>query len=473
MDSIAWITTSAVIAVVALLLLIIKFKFQPFLALLMAAIGFGLATGMNPIDLANFVVEKMGSSLGQIALVIGLGSMFGEILSKAGVAERLADFILEKIPDRGISWGLGLAGFLVSIAVFIDVAIVILVPMLYPIARRTGKSLLRFAIPLCAGLSVTHTFIPPTPGPIATAGIMNADLGLMILYGTLCGLPAMAVAGPLWGGYISKKIFVPAPEGLTGLRDSATDSDSKNSGRKGVEGNESALDVKQKAEDLPPLGSVVIMLLIPLILILAGTTGDLMLEEGTVAQTISGFVGHPVIALLITTLLALYWFGVRRGKSMAELQSITTAALAPAGTIILITGAGGVFGGVLVETGFGEIIADAMAAWGFPILLFGFLSSLVIRVSQGSGTVAMITGATLTAPIAASMDLSPSMLALCCIAIACGGTSASHVNDTGFWMANRYLGMTVSDTLKSWTVMKTIVGLTGLTVAIILSFFVA
>ena len=139
MDSIAWITTSAVIAVVALLLLIIKFKFQPFLALLMAAIGFGLATGMNPIDLANFVVEKMGSSLGQIALVIGLGSMFGEILSKAGVAERLADFILEKIPDRGISWGLGLAGFLVSIAVFIDVAIVILVPMLYPIARRTGK----------------------------------------------------------------------------------------------------------------------------------------------------------------------------------------------------------------------------------------------------------------------------------------------------------------------------------------------
>lgn len=472
MDSIAWITTAAIVAVVALLLLIIKFKFQPFLALLLAAIGFGLATGMNPLELVDFVVDQMGSSLGQIALVIGLGSMFGEILSKAGVAERLADFILEKIPDRGIAWGLGLAGFLVSIAVFIDVAIVILVPMLYPVARRTGQSLLKFAIPLCAGLSVTHTFIPPTPGPIATAGIMNADLGLVILYGVLCGLPAMAVAGPLWGGYISKKLFVPAPKDLTDLDspDSNGKPDGSSDGESG--GTSVATKEQQKIETLPPLGSVVIMLLIPLLLILVGTTGNLVLQEGTTAQLVSGFVGHPVIALLITTLIALYWFGIRQGKTMAELQKITTAALSPAGTIILITGAGGVFGGVLVETGFGEIIADAMAKWGFPILLFGFLSSLVIRVSQGSGTVAMITGATLTAPIAASMDLSPSMVALCCIAIACGGTAASHVNDTGFWMANRYLGMTVADTLKSWTVMKTLVGLTGLTVAILLSFVI-
>ncbi|WP_186314692.1 GntP family permease [Corynebacterium glyciniphilum] len=469
MDSVPWITTSAIVAVVALLLLIIKFKLQPFLALLIAAIGFGLATGMNPPDLAEFIVDRMGSSLGQIALVIGLGSMFGEILGKAGVAEKLANVILNKVPERGISWGLGLAGFLISIAVFIDVAIVILVPMLYPIARRTGKSLLRFAIPLCAGLSVTHTFIPPTPGPIATAGIMDADLGLVILYGVICGLPAMAVAGPIWGKYISSKIYVPAPEpeGADGGRKrggSFAGSDER---------TDAQHEISDAETDLPSFKSVIVMLLVPLVLILVGTTGDLVLDEGSVLQSISGFVGHPVIALLITTLLSLWKFGIRRGKTMEELQKITTAALAPAGTIILITGAGGVFGGVLVETGFGEIIAEGMAELGFPIILFGFLTSLVIRVSQGSGTVAMITGATLTAPIAASMDLSPSMVALCCVAIACGGTAASHVNDTGFWMANRYIGMSVADTLKSWTVMKTLVGCTGFVCALLLSLFVS
>ncbi|WP_222844532.1 GntP family permease [Saccharomonospora sp. CUA-673] len=392
----------------------------------------------------------MGGGLGQVALVIGLGAVFGHVLQRAGAAEQLASTLINRFSERNVAWGLGFAGFLVSIAVFIDVAIVILVPMLYVIAKRTGKSLLYYGIPLCAGVSVTHTFIPPTPGPIATAGIMNADLGLVILFGVVCGLPAMAVAGPIFGRWISKKIFVPVPEELDASRG----------------------DGEQDPNVLPRFGSVVGALLLPLVLILAGTTSEAVLPEDNAARTVIAFIGHPVIALLLTCLYTLYFFGIRRGSSREDLQKMTTSALGPAGVIILITGAGSVFGGLLVESGIGDVLADWMGAMNMPIVLFGFITASIIRISQGSGTVAMITGATLTAPVATTMGASDAVVALTCIAIASGAAAWSHVNDSGFWMANRYFGMSVADTLKSWTTMKTIVGLTGCAVALTLSAFV-
>ncbi|APU12818.1 MULTISPECIES: GntP family permease [Actinoalloteichus] len=489
MQSTAWMLTAAGLAIGLLLLLVIKFKFQPFVALLIASIGFGLSTGMQPVALVDLMVDQMGGALGQVALVIGLGAIFGEVLQRAGAAERLATTLIDRFSDRNVAWGLGFAGFLVSIAVFIDVAIVILVPMLYSIARRTGRSLLFYGIPLCAGLSVTHTFIPPTPGPIATAGIMNADLGLVILFGVICGLPAMLVAGPIFGRFISKRIFVPVPEDIAapspvvaggrssdGAPAAATpdaDSTSGSGQSAGPTSPGSPSPAEEPVRELPSFLSVVGALLLPLVLILGGTTGSLLLQEGSAPHTALAFIGHPVIALLLTCLYTLYFFGVRRGSSGDELQKMATRALAPAGVIILITGAGGVFGGFLVESGLGEVLADAMQEWNIPIVLFGFLTSALIRISQGSGTVAMITGATLTAPLAESMDLGGPMLALTCIAIACGGTAFSHVNDSGFWMANRYFGMSVADTLRSWTVMKTAVGLTGLAVVLILSQFVS
>jgi Gnt-I system low-affinity gluconate transporter len=472
MSETAWILTASVLAVVLLLLLIIRFRFQPFVALLVAAITFGLATGTAPLDLVEQIVDRMGGALGQVALIIGLGAIFGEVLQRAGAAERLATTLVERVPDRYLSWALGLAGFLVSIAVFIDVAIVILVPLLYAIARRTGRSLLYYGIPLCAGLSVTHTFIPPTPGPIATAGILGADLGLVIVYGVVCGLPAMAVAGPLFGRFIAKRIFVPVPAEADAV--SVTAGNGAEGPRSGSgEGPSASGGAEDGAADpLPSFGSVLGALLLPLVLILGGTTSSLLLTEGAPAATVLGFVGHPVIALLLTCLYTLWFFGVRKGRSGKELQEMATKALAPAGVIILITGAGGVFGGLLVDSGLGEVLAAGMQQINMPIVLFGFLAAAVIRISQGSGTVAMITGATLTAPLLETIGASPSLAALTCVAVACGGTAFSHVNDSGFWMANRYLGMSVADTLRSWTVMKTLVGLTGLTVALVLTLFV-
>lgn len=450
MESTAWIVSITCMAIAALLILIVRFKFQPFLALLLISIGVGLAIGMPPQDLISFIVTSMGGTLGFVALIIGLGAMFGEMLRVSGGSERLALTLIRGCSERQLPWMLGMAGFLVSIAVFIDVAIIILVPLIYGIARRTKRSLLYYGIPLCAGLSVTHTFIPPTPGPIATASIMGADLGWMIIWGVIAGLPAMAVAGPMFGKFISKRIFVPVPEW-------ATDDESK----------------FDQPDLLPPFKRVVMILLLPLALILSNTSADLMFAEGNLLRDILMFVGNPVIALLFTCLLTFWVFGHKRGFSNEELQKIATKALEPAGVIILITGAGGVFGKMLIESGIGEILADGMQSMNMPLVLFGFLTASVMRISQGSGTVAMITGASLTAPVAAMMGTSDQMLALVCVAIACGAAAFSHVNDSGFWMANRYFGMSVSDTLKSWTVMKTLVGLVGLAMCLLISLFIS
>jgi gluconate transporter len=450
MESNALILTVTASSIVALLLLIVKLKLQPFLALIIVSVGAGLAIGMAPQDLLTFIVKAMGGTLGFVALIIGLGSMFGEMLRVSGGSERLALTLINKCSDRSVPWALGLVGFLVSIAVFIDVAIVILVPLIYGIARRTGKSLLYYGIPLCAGLSVTHTFLPPTPGPIATASILGADLGWVIIWGVIAGLPAMAVAGPIFGKFISSRIFVPVPEYM-------------------VQG-ESKFDDPSK---LPGFKGVVLILLLPLALILSNTSAEMLLAEGNLLRDVMMFVGNPIIALLLTTLLTFWIFGHKRGYTGDQLQKIATKALEPAGIIILITGAGGVFGKVLVESGVGTILADAMQEMNMPLILFGFGTAAIMRISQGSGTVAMITGASLTAPVAQLLGASPQMLALCTIAIACGGTAFSHVNDSGFWMANRYFGMSVSDTLKSWTVMKTVVGLTGLSICLVISLFIS
>lgn len=450
MESNTQIVTVAVAAILALLVLIVKFRFQPFLALILVSLAAGLGIGMAPQDLIDFVVKSMGGTLGFVALIIGLGSMFGEILRVSGGSERLALTLIDRCSDRMVPWALGMTGFLVSIAVFIDVAIIILVPLIYGISRRTGRSLLYYGIPLCAGLSVTHTFLPPTPGPIATASILGADLGWVIIWGTIAGLPAMAVAGPLFGKFISSRIFVPVPEYMV-HGDSKFDED---------------------PAKLPGFTGVVMVLLLPLLLILGNTSAELLLPEGNAFRSLMMFIGNPILALLVTVLVSYWCFGVRRGYSRDELQKIATKALEPAGIIILITGAGGVFGKVLVESGIGKILAESMQSLSIPLVLFAFTTSAVMRISQGSGTVAMITGASLTAPVATLMGVNEQMMALLVIAIACGGAAFSHVNDSGFWMANRYFGMSVSDTLKSWTVMKTIVGLTGLAVCLAISPFI-
>lgn len=443
----------AVFGVALLLFLVIRTKLQAFIALLVVSYVIGLLSGMSPEKVLQAVSDGMGGTVAEIAVIIGVGAMFGEILKVSGGAERLAMTLMDKFGEKRVNWALMLTGFIISIPVFLDVAFVILVPILYSLAQKTKKSLLFFAIPLLAGLAVTHSFVPPTPGPIAVASLLNANLGWVILFGLIAGVPAAIIAGPVFGTYISKKIHVEVPKEM--FKNMVEDARGK-----------------EYDKDLPSFKMIASLILLPLFLILLNTFTSASLPEGSTLRSALTFVGNPGVALTITALLTFYLLGTRRGYSKEEIQEIATKSLEPAGIIILITGAGGVFGQVLVETGIGDIIADMMANMNIPILVFAFLVASAVRIAQGSATVAMVTAASLITPVIDTLGLEGPILALLVITVASGATIASHVNDSGFWLVNRFLGMSEKDTLKSWTVMETIIALVGFGMSLIVSMFI-
>jgi len=438
-----------VIAGISLLLfLIIRSKLHAFVALLLVSLLVGAAAGMPLNKVIESIQNGMGGTLGFVAVVVGLGAMFGQMLEVSGGAERLAQTLINKFGEDKAQWALGLTGFIVAIPVFFDVGFIILVPIVYGLARKTGRSLLYYGIPLLAGLAVTHSFVPPTPGPIAVADLIGADLGWVILFGFIAGLPAMIVAGPLFGKYIAKKIHATIPEYMN-------------------------MKEKQWEKDLPGFGMIAGIIFIPLVLILLNTVSGAILPEGNGVRTFLTFLGHPFVALTISTLLAFYLLGQKRGFTKQEVQDIATKSLEPAGIIILVTGAGGVFKQILVDSGVGKVLADMMASSSLPPIVLAFLIAALVRVSQGSATVAMVTAAGLIAPLIETLGLSGPILGMIVIAIAAGATILSHVNDSGFWLVNRYFGLDVKDTLKSWTVMETLIALVGFAVVLVLSLFVA
>jgi len=442
-------------AVAVLLLLIIRLKQQPFVSLLLVSMATALAAGMPPETVMASIEKGMGGTLGFIAVVVGLGAMFGQLLEVSGGAERLTLSLLRVFGRERATWAMTLAGFLVAIPVFFDVGFIILVPLVYTLARETRRSLLLYGIPLLAGLAVTHAFVPPTPGPIAVAQLVGADLGRVILFGSLIGLPCAIAAGPLFGAWIARRIYAEVPEYMTGGQ------------RAEVRGQRAEV----RTDGLPSFGLVFGILLLPLVLILVNTvTGALLTgPEHAALRRVCAFIGHPFFALLAATLVAFTALGTCRGLSREKVNEIATSALAPAGLIILVTGAGGVFKQVLVDSGAGKALAEAMAGIGVHPVWAAFLIALLVRAVAGSATVAMLTAGGIVAPL---LDGSPAEPALIVIAIASGATAVSHVNDSGFWLVNRYFGLSAKDTLKSWTVMESIIGITGATLAWLLSYVV-
>ncbi|MFG6150328.1 GntP family permease [Halobacillus sp. B23F22_1] len=455
MDS-AWLIVAAILSVGLLLLLVMRVKLQAFVALLMVSVLLGLGVGMTPGDILDTFGKGMGDTVAFIAIVIGLGAMFGEMLRVSGGAEKLALTMLDKFGERKSPWALGIAGLIISVPVFLDVALVILVPILYTLSKKSGRSLLYYGIPLLAGLIVTHGMVPPTPGPIAAASILEADIGWVILFGLTAGIPAMILAGPIFGKFIAKKVHIHVPEMME---------------EQAAALEEYEADPKDQKE-LPSFKTVLSLILLPLVLILFNTVSPFIFEEGSTINSTLTFIGDPYIALTITTLLTFYILGTKRGYTREEIQKITTKSLEPAGIIILITGAGGVFGEVLVASGIGDVLANSMQQIDLPIVVFAFVTAALLRISIGSVTVAMVTTSSIVGPIVSTMSVSEPFLGVLVIAVASGSTIASHVNDSGFWMVNRYFGMSVGDTLKSWTAMSTIVALVGFSISLLLSFFV-
>ncbi|NES98159.1 MAG: gluconate transporter [Desertifilum sp. SIO1I2] len=441
----------AIFGIAFLLFLVIALRLQAFVALLLTSLLIGVIGGIPLNEIAQVIQTGMGNTLGYIAIVIGLGAMFGEMLQISGGAEQISQSLIKKFGEERAQWALGITGLLIAIPVFFDVSLILLIPLVYNLTRKTGRSILYYAIPLVAGIAVGHSYIPPTPGPVAVASLLGADLGWVILFGIIAGIPSMVIGGVFFGKFIAGKMHIPVPDIMQ-----ETSEPKRTTGEK----------------TLPSFRLLMTILFIPIALILLNTVSGILLPEGNTIRNTLNFIGHPFSALMLAALLSFYTLGIQRGYTRNEVQQIATKALEPVGMIILVTGAGGVFGRVLVETGVGETLANLMAASNLPVILLAFAIATAVRVSQGSATVSMVTAAGLIAPVVETGNYSAPLLGLITIAIASGATVLSHVNDSGFWLVGRFLGMTEKQTLQSWTVMETIIGGVGFLIVFAISWFV-
>ena len=436
---------AALIGLALLLVLIIKFKVQAMVAILVGAIVIGLVAGMPFEDIVTAVNDGIGNTLKGIALLVGLGSMFGAILEVSGGAQTLAVSMVKWFGDKKAAWALGITGLVISMPVFFDAGLIILIPLAFSLAKRTKRSSLFYAIPLLAGLAVGHAFIPPTPGPVLVATMLGVELGWVIVVGIFCGIFAMIVAGPVWGSICGNKYYVPVPEHVA---------------------NQEDFDESK----LPNFWTIVGIILIPLVLIILDSVAGVVPAMAPIAP-ILGFLGEPFVALLIATIVAMLVLGVKHGYKMDELEKIMTKSLEPTGLILLVTACGGVLRYMLQYSGLGDVIGNAVASANLPIVVIAFIVAALVRICVGSATVAMTMAAGIIAAMPGIAELSPLYLACTTAAVAGGATVCSHFNDSGFWLVKSLVGMDEKTTLKTWTIMETLVGGTGFVVALIISFF--
>lgn len=450
-DQTAYLLIITTLSIILLLALVTRFKVHAFISLLLVSAFVGLAAGMPFEEVLTSIEQGMGGILGFIAIIVGLGSILGKLLEVSGGAETLARTIVNTFGTERTPWGLTLTGFIISIPVFLDVGFIILVPIVYALSRKSKKSTLFYAIPLLGGMGVTHAFIPPTPGPIAVAEILNVSLGWVIIFGTVAGIPAAILAGPVFGKYIGEKIHVSPPDFSETREDKVAATGSRD------------------------FFVILLVILLPLVLIVLATVSDVLVNRNVIREEtflikVLQFIGHPFSALTIATLIAAYFLGFKKGFSGKQVLNFTDKALAPAGLIILVTGAGGVFKQILIDSGVGKALAETLIAYDITPVILAYILAVVIRVTQGSATVAMVTSAGMIAPLLSEFSLSAPEKGLIVIAIAAGSSILSHVNDSGFWLVNKYLGLTEKQTLRSWTVMETIVSVTGFSVVLLLHF---
>lgn len=437
----------ALLAVGVLILLIARFKVHPFVALVAVSLGMGAAAGMTPGTLLKAFQDGVGAVLGSIAVVLGLGTMLGKMMAESGGATRIATTLIARFGERRVHWAIMVVAFIVGIPVFFQVGFVLLIPLVFTIARRTGTSLVKVGIPLVAGLSVVHGMVPPHPAAMLAVTAYGADMGRTIFYAILVGLPTAALAGPIYAVWIAPRITLPVvnPMAAQLAGGGATDT----------------------TVELPGFGLSLLTILLPVLLMLGASAADVALGAGHPIRTALDFLGHPIVALLLTLLFSFWRLGVARGMTGSRMLSLANDCLAPTAAILLVIGAGGGFNRVLIESGVGKAIADvAIRAQVSPLVLAWVVATLV-RVATGSATVAMTTAAGIVAPIAAATPQTSAELLV--LATGAGSLMLSHVNDSGFWLIKEYFNMTVPQTLATWTAAETIIGVTGLVLTLALS----
>lgn len=469
-----------------LLLLVLKYKFQPFVALMLVSIIVALVAGVKPGDLVATIEGGMGKTLGHIAIIIALGAMIGRIIELSGGAEALAKTLINRFGNRRTPLALTVAGFMVGIPVFFEVGVIILMPLAYGVARAARKPLLVYALPMCAALLSVHAFLPPHPGAVAAAGQLGADLGRVLMFG-LPMVGILCLIGYLIAGRMTRRVYPMTDDIRSEVygshvtnddlvawanNDYSRVSEATHTKELGLEENASSLAARLPKAPAPGAGIIIALILLPIILILLGTLATTMLPVDSMLRNVLTVLGAPLVALLIDTLLCAWLLGSRRGWSRSQVSDVVGSALPGVAMVILIAGAGGVFGKVLVDTGIGAVVSEALRNTGLPVLALGFLLTLLLRAVQGSTTVALVTTAGILSPLIATLNLSANHMALLCLAMGGGGLAMSHINDAGYWMFTKLAGLNVADGLRTWTFLVTILGTLGFLMTLLLWPFV-
>lgn len=440
-----------VLGVVLLIFLVLKTKIHAFLALILSASVTGLLGGMKAPDVVTAITDGFGSTLGSIGIVIGFGVMMGRILEVSGAAERMAYTIVKVLGKRKEEWALAITGYIVSIPIFVDSAFVILSSLVKALSRKTGKSVLSLGVALGIGLAATHHAVPPTPGPLGVAGIFGVDIGMMILWGLVLAIPIIIV-GVFYAKWLGKKIYqIPDETGLDYIRPEKEIT---------VEDYLAASESK----NLPSLTRAMLPIVIPILLIFANTLLAALELSGGIYDYIT-FLGSPIIAVGIGLIFAIY--GLYGHVKQSEALDRMEEGIQTSGIILLVTGAGGALGNVLRASGSGDFIAEQIASIQMPAILIPFIIASVVRLIQGSGTVAMITAASISAPILTGLDVN---MALAAQAAALGAMVFSYFNDSLFWVINRMLGIkNVKEQILTWSVPTTLAWGTSLVMLLIVN----
>jgi GntP family gluconate:H+ symporter len=475
---------AAVLGIAVVILLIAWAKWHPFLALVVGSAVLGLVAGLGPSKTVTSFSTGLGSTVGSVGLLIALGSMIGALLAESGGADGIVNRVVSSVSGAALPWAMAGVAALIGLPLFFEVGVVLLVPIVVLVARRTEIGLLKVGIPALAGLSVLHGLVPPHPGPLVAIASLNADLGLTLLFGLICAVPTVIVAGPVFGNFISKRVHVPVPALLAtagrpvraGASGDVLERDNPDLGpADGPDGAETAgAGTAGAGTAVPPRNPgfwpAVLTVLLPIVLMLARAIGELTLDKGNSVRGALDVLGNPPVALLLGLLVAMWSLGRRAGFDRVRTSAVIGGALPPIAGILLIVAAGGGFKQVLVDAGVGQVVADAAKDANISALVLGFLVAVGIRVATGSATVATITAAGIVAPLAATLD--KPHVALLVLAIGSGSLFFSHVNDAGFWLVKEYFGMTIGQTIKTWSVMETIISVVGFACVLLLNLVV-
>ncbi|MFB9312907.1 GntP family permease [Nocardioides plantarum] len=438
---------AALVGIALIVVLITLAKLNPFVALILGGLTVGIVAGQNVNDVLDSFTTGFGKTASGVGVLIALGAMFAKLLADSGGADQIVDTIVGRASGRALPWAMAAVGAIIGLPMFFEIGLVLLMPVIYLVARRAQVSLITVGIPALAGLSAMHGFVPPHPGPVTAIDYLGADLGVTLGFGLVVAIPTVIVAGPLFGALAGKWVVVEAP--------STYDA-----------------DTRTELENRPSFLVTILTVLLPVALMLSKALADIVIDdEDAKLQQVFDVVGNPFVALLIGTLVAMVTFGYAVGMDREKVAGVVSSSLPPIAGILLIVSAGGGFKEVLVNTGVGTLLADWATDANVSVLLLGWVLAVLIRLATGSATIATITASSLMIPLTVGMS-SPE-ISLLVLAVGAGSVFFSHVNDAGFWLVKEYFGMSVGQTLKTWSLMETVLSVTGLLVVLLLGVFVS